>query len=440
MPLQLHRPPPQHRSIPTRSHSGSDATTTTAPLDDPNASVYSFFSSSDHTALSLDQHKDLPSPPKYSHDLERDFPSASATAKLAGEYGYSLKKGKSDSQLPSWAQSQAMSRGGYGSPYQQPYAQSRIALTTSEDLAAALGLDNTPHSTEIDVLPCAGVRIPYGSLTGQLAWRMVVHAPLRSKDKHWLFSSGSEFLVQEEPCNCFKCKRKRQEDPSNMSGCELSRSRWSAHHRPGLNTLNSSISLPLDTAPSSAPSTNTRVTQPQPRTAHHPLLPRVVANFILDSSLPHSVISRETLIALGVREASLPSSTYDPHGEHADDDERRGEDVVDTRTQLVFHIGKGKHHGPDRKGVVTGVTLSIQGVKTRVRVGRIGEASRLGVEFLKDAGASLMFPGDGVGPVLYLESMGAVHDAPRTVLGLSRWKNLTLPQRVKLILGIAPSS
>ncbi|KAL1741154.1 hypothetical protein HDZ31DRAFT_46047 [Schizophyllum fasciatum] len=39
-----------------------------------------------------------------------------------------------------------------------------------------VGEDNTPHTTEIDTIPCAGLRIMHGPLKGLFAWRLVVRA------------------------------------------------------------------------------------------------------------------------------------------------------------------------------------------------------------------------------------------------------------------------
>jgi hypothetical protein len=54
---------------------------------------------------------------------------------------------------------------------------------------------------------------------------------------------------------------------------------------------------------------------------------------------------------------------------------------------------------------VVEVAVTVQGVQTVARIARAGEAGRLGVQFLRDAGVSVFFPkdGDGVGPVLYCE-------------------------------------
>lgn len=100
-----------------------------------------------------------------------------------------------------------------------------------------------------------------------------------------------------------------------------------------------------------------------------PLLSNALAvNFILDTSLPHSIISRDTLIALG----------YPPH--------------------LIPLPSISKVESSPAM-----VTLSIQNIPTRFHIARPHEASRLGVQFLHDAGVSVFFPkdGEGVGPVLY---------------------------------------
>ncbi|PPQ85624.1 LOW QUALITY PROTEIN: hypothetical protein CVT26_008833 [Gymnopilus dilepis] len=57
-------------------------------------------------------------------------------------------------------------------------------LTTIGQLSAVLGPDNTPHSVEIDTIPCAVVRIPQGSLTGLLAWRLFAKDLQRKASEH----------------------------------------------------------------------------------------------------------------------------------------------------------------------------------------------------------------------------------------------------------------
>jgi len=81
------------------------------------------------------------------------------------------------------------------------------------------------------------------------------------------------------------------------------------------------------------------------------------------------------------------------------------------------------------------VTLSIQNVVTKLRIARPGEASRLGVQFLQDAGVSLFFP-NGIGPVLYLESARSFQDVPRTVYISSGSAKMSLPQRIRALFGL----
>jgi hypothetical protein len=107
--------------------------------------------------------------------------------------------------------------------------------------------------------------------------------------------------------------------------------------------------------------------QPRPQLAQNspPLSNALAVNFILDTSLPYSIISRDTLTALG---HPLPHLANLPP---------------------------------------TIVTLSVQNIPTRFHIARHNEASRLGVQFLHDAGVSVFFPkdGEGVGPVLYRKSL-----------------------------------
>jgi len=85
------------------------------------------------------------------------------------------------------------------------------------------------------------------------------------------------------------------------------------------------------------------------------------------------------------------------------------------------------------------ITLSVQNISTRFQIARPNEASRLGVQFLHDAGVSVFFPkdGDGVGPVLYVESAYMLKDVPRTILLHKIGIKLTLPQRVRALFGLS---
>jgi hypothetical protein len=80
---------------------------------------------------------------------------------------------------------------------EQASSSSRTLLGTVHQLASALGPDNVLQTTEIDTIPCAGVRIPHGPLKGLLAWRLVVRVPEREKkfeDCDWL-------KVSDDPIN-----------------------------------------------------------------------------------------------------------------------------------------------------------------------------------------------------------------------------------------------
>ncbi|KAL4264266.1 Peptidase A2 domain-containing protein [Pleurotus pulmonarius] len=50
-------------------------------------------------------------------------------------------------------------------------------VPTRLELNAALGADIIPLTTEITSLPCAGIRIAHGRLTGLMAWRFAVQLP-----------------------------------------------------------------------------------------------------------------------------------------------------------------------------------------------------------------------------------------------------------------------
>ncbi|KAF9486559.1 hypothetical protein BDN70DRAFT_20834 [Pholiota conissans] len=132
----------------------------------------------------------------------------------------------------------------------------------------------------------------------------------------------------------------------------------------------------------------------------------VAANFILDTSLPYSLIARDTLRALGY--TRVPSNGDDNFShrrggaQDADHDDSDGEEEDDEEDEDEEDDDKRKRRKEKERDAEVEVT--IQGVQTKARVARAGEAGRLGVQFLRDAGVSVFFPREeGVGPVLYCE-------------------------------------
>ncbi|KAF8204047.1 hypothetical protein BJ912DRAFT_941737 [Pholiota molesta] len=289
------------------------------------------------------------------------------------------------------------------------------AFATTAQLAAALGPDNAPHTTEIAAVPCAGVRIPHGPLTGLLAWRLIVRdprpgpAPLRARRR------ASWWVARREMQTVGSVNGVGRPPPPG--GHAYSYSDQTLLPPPTLKELDgSTASLPARRGGLHSPGTRphsvmTLFAHPAPSDA-------VAANFILDTSLPHSIIARGTLRALGYA------------GGYANDSGERDEEEEDE---------------------VVEVAVTVQGVQTVARIARAGEAGRLGVQFLRDAGVSVFFPkdGDGVGPVLYYESARALRDVPLTIPTLpphrhtggarERWKP-TLPQRVRSFLGLPPAA
>ena len=296
------------------------------------------------------------------------------------------------------------------------------ALTTVSQLAYALGPDNIPHTTEIDTVPCAGIRIPHGALTGLLAWRLVVRlaSPTKEKREWWNnYADGrnsySEPMVQYteapisyNPFNSVSAYSLPLYTPAGAGNLYD----FAQKVRPS--------SVMLTRQPHSKPHPPIRRSRQPPQPQLHPqtsppISNALAVNFILDTGLPYSIISRDTLIALGYPPPSILHLASMPLGM---------------------------------------VTLSIQNIPTRFRIARPNEASRLGVQFLHDAGVSVFFPKDGlgVGPVLYgksffcltisvttelvsVESAQLLKDVPRTISLQWLGVKLTLPQRVRALFG-----
>lgn len=344
-------------SSPPASRSGSTSSTDTDAVPQRATSVRSATSSEEGT---------LHTQPSMSNIKEEYLPSYSEGGTMSYTRFFEKEKQRISQEFDPYDSINANQR----PPLKSPSSSKLRVTQTANQLAAALGPDNVPHSMEIDTIPCAGVRIRHGALSGLLAWRLVIRIPeSASTGKWWDEGRGS--------------RRRRRGSmapvsllppPPHKPAHSNSYSEWCPPKSNNLG-INRSASLSSTSLPSQQHNTT-----PLPPTTQDsiPVMPQkptaLVSNFILDTSMPHSVISRETVLRLGYPFSLLPplSDPNDP-----------SEDSDDAPT----------------------VTLSIQGVSTRLRFANPGEPSRLGVQFLQDAGVSVFFPkdGDGVGPVLYRE-------------------------------------
>ena len=306
------------------------------------------------------------------------------------------------------------------------------SLGTADQLANVLGSDNASHTTEVDTLPCSGIRIPHGPLSGLLGWKLVVRPAPAGKDGWWNETAGAR-----------RSRHRRSAFlPPVVAGTSQEQA-LVAPMRAATSARFSTLSLPLTVddieKPPLPPKYDSRMASVdltrrahirvsldakaqglnQKRRSPSPLPPvhrppsAVVVNFILDTGAQHSTISRETLDIMGYSLERLP-------------------------------------HDEDEQPVVT---LLIQGLPSRFRLAAPGGMSRLGVQFLHDAGLSLYFPRDHRdGPVLYGKeflcfmpvssllmilsveperfSMAAPSTVPRQT------PKLTIPQRVRALFGL----
>ncbi|KAF8963900.1 hypothetical protein BDZ97DRAFT_958968 [Flammula alnicola] len=469
MPLQLVNPehPPRRRyPIISPSRSSSSSSYEVVPPENPEifpadrSSLRSFHSSSEHTAVS----DHLKSPGRDDEKLQKyldDVASVIQCKTLPALPG----PGYRNNNYRRHGEQHSRSSDEYDPHAVQhtrplSYASSSTAtnihpLTASTQLASALGPDNVPYTTEIDTIPCAGVRIPNGPLTGLLAWRLVVRIPPPTKTKRSWWCSGDttsgrkrssyalDLSLPPAPAMNFHSysdsplpMMRQMNNWASISTASLPLGRVAAGHmlsypdvHPNLNdmpparprSMMLSRQPHVDTSAAATRHNHHRdMSTPQPSALRTGALKNegVAANFILDTSLPYSIVSRDTLEALGYSPSHFPAAHVDPHSQAYDD-------------------------GEDSKNSDSVVTLLIQNIPTRLRIARPGEASRLGVQFLRDAGVSVFFPrdGDGVGPVLYCESARLLRDVPLTIPNLPNGgrgagTKLTLPQRVRALFGL----
>jgi len=307
----------------------------------------------------------------------------------------------------------------------------RRSLGTIDQLANVLGSDNATHTTEVDTLPCSGIRIPHGPLSGLLGWKLVVRPAPAGKNGWW-----------NETARARRTQHRRSAVLPSLLAASSQEQTLVAPMRPVNAARFSTLSLPLTVddieKPPLPPKHNTRNVSvdltrrahirvsldakaqgsiptrrsPSPLPANHRPPSAVVVNFVLDTGVQHSTISRDTLNLMGYSVDRLP----------LDEDEQ------------PF------------------ITLLIQGLPSRFRLAAPGDMSRLGVQFLQDAGLSLYFPRDHRdGPVLYGKQF-CVHpvssllmilsveperlsmDAPSTVP--RQTPKMTIPQRVRALFGL----
>ncbi|KAI5886643.1 uncharacterized protein SCHCODRAFT_02642259 [Schizophyllum commune H4-8] len=137
----------------------------------------------------------------------------------------------------------------------------------SREVERIVGDDNAPHTTEIDTIPCAGLRIMHGPLKGLFAWRLVVRVD------HSLSTGAGDGLGAGS---------------SNGAGTGFdSNSMTASSRRTSTSTVwSSSSARSRNTVRSSSANTDT------PPDA-------IVANFVLDTASPYTRVSPETLLALG---------------------------------------------------------------------------------------------------------------------------------------------
>jgi len=269
------------------------------------------------------------------------------------------------------------------------------------------------HTTEIDTVPCAGIRIPYGPLTGLLAWRLVVCLAYSAKEKRGWWNDTTDRRISYAEPMVQSLRSHSQPYPAsisfNPSASMSALSLLALSPVGGTNDFRPSSVILTGRGHLKNHSHIINRSQPQLVQGLPRLANALAVNFILDTSLPYSIISRDTLIALGYPPRLIPPPS-------------------------MSHLASMSQ---DDKPAI--VTLLIQNIPTRFHIARPNEASRLGVQFLQDAGVSVFFPkdGEGVGPVFYVESARLLKDVPRTISLQGIGTKLTLAQRVCALLGLS---
>ncbi|EAU87169.2 hypothetical protein CC1G_05858 [Coprinopsis cinerea okayama7 len=267
-------------------------------------------------------------------------------------------------------------------------SQIRTCETPQEALENAIGPDNVPHTTELDTIPCAGIRIPNGPFTGLLAWRFVV----RLQDKAKV---STPHLTPATPRTLRQHMRQRSEDarslfslqPPPKIGHGHTRSRSQVEFTPPFyksefSTSTSALSTLSTAAPSiistRSDSIHSATRNPQSGSSHSQA---VVTNMILDTSSSHNTISRGTLLALGASDA------------------------------FIDQLEKSE----------TSVSLYLQDVQKPIsfRLAAEGEPGRLGVQFLEEARVNICIGEGGRGGIVWadsaLETKLYLKEVPRTI-------------------------
>lgn len=403
-------------------------------------------------------------------------------------------------------------------------------------LAEVVGPDSIPHTTELDSVPCAGIRIPAGPFSGLLAWRLVVgvhpliqgqrstnrkrefallpktdirhagnmprgtHPPPRSAGKAVVMNpddspplNNGNRDVGDSPhmVETRKYRRVSLDASATLSGRRNGRvfghgrsaselqapAPFYAKTATGRSSMDSVASMPpvvgagnrtvdgsgngeecedggWDLLPSSstpaltAPYSSSRASQSSSRMPSGATPPQgdlspseaVVTNFLLDTSLGHNTISRETLSALGFSpaiidglEASEAAMIFQTRHQEATWSEMA--EVTHSASHPQERSGPSSVFSPSAGPKTLSLYLQDVAKPITFRLAPPGEPSRLGVQFLLDSDVHVCMAEGGRGGILWAdkaEKRLLLQNVPRTV----PLPKLSLQARVKALFGL----
>ncbi|TFK24583.1 hypothetical protein FA15DRAFT_669456 [Coprinopsis marcescibilis] len=282
-----------------------------------------------------------------------------------------------------------------------------------EALADAIGPDNVGHTNELDAIPCAGIRIPYGRFKGLLAWRFVV----RLHDKNSINRDPNRIMpaphsTQSSDTSTQLHRRKSLDLGVSTTWQPVTQARRVYAHERSHSEVNLSPiqpqwhDLPDERTPRPGmnfgnynyPAT-ARLPSAAAMTSDYIISDAVVANFIFDTSQAHSTISRETLEALGVQNSVVYS-------------------LEESETKTI--------------------SLYLQSLPQPItfHLAPRGQPGRLGVEFLEESQVNIRLGEGGRGGIVWIDetpnTKSLLRNVPRTVA----LPKQNLQSRVRALFGL----
>ncbi|KAF6752001.1 hypothetical protein DFP72DRAFT_461679 [Ephemerocybe angulata] len=315
---------------------------------------------------------------------------------------------------------------------QSPHpATSAPEKTQMDELAGVLGPDGVPHTTELDSIPCAGIRIPNGLFSGLLAWRLVIRVHSRKNMQPTPASLKKELSLL--PKTDIRHAGNMPHRPIPSQGCLDGNATIKAKEEKKKRRMSFDAVQTLGRrAVGSAPTAGVSHERPTSEyTFTKPFAGRFGSGSATSLPLMQGANPRPSLDALsmssdeddnewnvvppsgrpwGPASSSTPALVNPVPASPSGMAEGSSSSLYQEESHGLF----GKHDSPRT------VSLYIQDVAKPItfRLAPAGEPSRLGVQFLLESDVNVCMGEGGRGAILWsdpAEKRRFLHDVPRTV-------------------------